>query len=159
VEEGDPVIRYFAYGSNLVVERMRERGAEFLAARPATLRDHALVFDKRSRDGSSRANVSRAADRRVFGVLYDLGAEALEALRQYEGGYDLVDVLVEATRHDGRIEVLPAKTFMARPDRRTDAPPAPRYVDLILQGVEDHQLPEAARREVRRAAGRDPDAG
>jgi cation transport regulator ChaC len=146
------VIRYFAYGSNLVVERMRERGADFAAARPATLRDHRLTFDKRSRDGSGRANVARSAGGRVYGVLYDLSRDALEHLKQFECGYDLVEVVVEAARSDGRPEAVPARMFVARTDRRTDAPPSRSYVELILKGLEDHGLPDAARDEVRRAA-------
>jgi gamma-glutamylcyclotransferase len=145
------VIRYFAYGSNLVMARMRERGAAFDAARPATLRDHRLTFDKRARDGSGRANVARAAGGRVYGVLYELSDAAMEALKPFQSGYDLVDVIVEAARPDGRREAVPARTFVARPERRTDLPPSPSYVALILQGLEDHGLPEAARDEVRRA--------
>jgi hypothetical protein len=148
------VVRYFAYGSNLLVQRMRERGAPFHSARPAVLRDHRLTFGKRARDGSGRANAVRSAGGRVHGVLYELEREALESLTQFQGGYDLVEVLVETVRLDGRLEVLPAKIFMARSDRTTDAPPSRSYLELILQGLEDHGLPAEAREAVRAAAHR-----
>jgi cation transport regulator ChaC len=148
------VIRYFAYGSNLVAERMHERGAPFSAVRQGVLRDHRLVFDKRSADGSARANVERHAGARVHGVVYELPTEGLEALRQFEGGYDLVEGLVESPRPDGGLEVVSVRLFVARPDRRTSAPPLQSYVALILQGLREHQLPEAARLEVERALER-----
>jgi len=148
------VVRYFAYGSNLMVDRMRERGAEFVSARPAVLRDHRLTFDKPARDGSARANVTRALGGRVWGVLYEVSRDGLEALRLFESGYDLVEVLVECTRVDGGVEVLPARTFMVLSDRRTDAPPARSYLSTILEGIRQHDLPEPARDDVERAARR-----
>jgi hypothetical protein len=145
------VIRYFAYGSNLMSERMRERGAEILSARPAVLRDHRLAFDKAGRDGSGRANVVRVLGGQVYGVLYEVTQAGLETLRIFESGYDLVDVLVECARPDGGVEVLAAKTFMARADRRTDAPPSRGYLATVLEGIREHRLPEPARDEVERA--------
>jgi gamma-glutamylcyclotransferase (GGCT)/AIG2-like uncharacterized protein YtfP len=147
------VTRYFAYGSNMVVERMQERGAPFTAARPAVLRGHRLVFDKRGFDGSARANVAPAPGGLVHGVLYDLEAGALEALQGFESGYDLQSVEVEVEGPDGPVRAT-AKTFVARPDRRTSAPPARTYLALIIQGLEEHGLPAAARAEVERAAQR-----
>jgi hypothetical protein len=137
-----------------MAERMRERGAEFLSARPAVLRDHRLAFDKAGRDGTGRANVARALGGQVHGVLYEVMPEGLETLKLFESGYDLVDVLVECGRLDGGVEVLPAKTFVARADRRTDAPPARSYVATILEGMRQHGLPQPARDDVARAADR-----
>ncbi|MBK9518389.1 MAG: gamma-glutamylcyclotransferase [Anaeromyxobacter sp.] len=148
------MIRYFAYGSNLMVDRMRERGAAFSEARPAVLRDHCLVFDKRSADGSARANVERSPGDCVHGVIYRMALDGLEALRQFESGYDLVDRQVEAARPQGGVEALAVKVFVARSDRRTSAPPQRRYVALILQGLAEHGLPEEARHEVERALAR-----
>jgi len=148
------VVRYFAYGSNLMAERMRERGAEFFSARPAVLRDHRLAFDKAGRDGTGRANVTRALGGQVHGVLYELAPDGLDTLRIFESGYDLVDVLVECTRLDGGVEVLSARTFVARASRRTEAPPSRSYVSTILEGMRQHGLPEPARDEVLKAADR-----
>lgn len=145
--------RYFAYGSNLVTERMRERGAPFTAARPALLRGHRLVFDKRGFDGAARANVVPAPDRQVHGVVYELEDGGLEALKGFASGYDLVEAEVEFPGADGAARV-PAWLFVARPDRRTNAPPTRSYVALILQGLEEHDLPGEARAHVEAAAKR-----
>jgi cation transport regulator ChaC len=143
---------YFAYGSNMVVERMRERGVPFISSLPAVLRDQRLVFDKRGRDGSARANVARARGERTFGVLYELAGEALDVLAQFESGYDLVDVAVEVARPDGGVLLVQARTFVARSDRRTAADPTRSYVELILEGAREHGLPEAAKLEILKAA-------
>jgi len=143
---------YFAYGSNMVVERMRERGVPFVTSQPAVLREHRLVFDKRGRDGSARANVARARGERTFGVLYELSGGALDVLSQFESGYDLVDVAVEVARQDGGVQLLQARTFVARPDRKTAADPTRSYVELILEGAREHGLPEEAQLEILKAA-------
>lgn len=148
------MVRYFAYGSNLMADRMRERGAEFVSARPAILRDHRLTFDKAARDGSGRANVVRALGGRVHGVLYEVPRRGMEALRLFEAGYDLVAVLVECTRVDGGVEVLSARTFMASAGRRADQPPTHGYVATILEGMRQHALPEPARDDLERALGK-----
>jgi len=114
---------------------------------------HRLVFDKRGFDGAARANVAPARGERVHGVLYELEEGGLDALKGFESGYDLVDVEVERARPVGTAKV-PAKTFVARPDRRTDAPPTRSYVALVLQGLEEHGLPAEARAQVEQAAGR-----
>lgn len=145
--------RYFAYGDSLVIERMRERGAPFRAARPALLRGHRLAFDKRGFDGSARANVVPDPGGLVHGVVYELEEGGLEALRGFESGYDLVEVQVEVQGGGGQAPVS-ARTFVARPDRRTSAPPARSYLNLVLQGLEEHGLPPSARDEVEQAARR-----
>ena len=126
------------------------------AARPAVLRGWRLSFDKRGFDGSGRANVTAAPDGLVHGVLYDLEPAGLEALKGFETGYDLVEVRVEAALDGEGPAQVPAFVFVARPDRRTRSRPSRAYVALILQGLEEHGLPAAARQAVEQASGGAP---
>jgi len=142
---------YFSYGSNLSLARMRERGLPAAGARPAVLRDHRLVFDKPGRDGAARANVRLAPGGRVHGVVYAISRDDLDRLRQFEGGYDLEEALVEAGRPDGGVDILAVRLFVARGDGRGLAPPSRLYVETILEGIRDHRLPPEAATEVRRA--------
>ena len=65
---------YFAYGSNMDPERVRQRGLAFTRALAAALPGHALVFDKRAArvTGAGHANIRYCPGATVHGVLYVL---------------------------------------------------------------------------------------
>jgi hypothetical protein len=69
--------RYFAYGSNMNPERVRERGLRVMRAEAARLPGFCLVFDKASpaHPGVGHANVVRDRAAVVEGVLYWLADE------------------------------------------------------------------------------------
>jgi len=71
-----PSARYFAYGSNMNPDRVRERGLEVISAEGAILRGYRLNFDKHAaaHEGCGHASVARSADDLVEGVLYLLRA-------------------------------------------------------------------------------------
>ena len=67
-------VRYFAYGSNLVMARLRARVPVFGLIGPARLPAMRLTFDKRGSDGSGKANlVEDAAFRQCENKLVVLG--------------------------------------------------------------------------------------
>ncbi|MDZ7825987.1 MAG: gamma-glutamylcyclotransferase family protein [Gammaproteobacteria bacterium] len=76
------VRHYFAFGSNMNPQRVRDRGLAFDHVSGAVLADAELVFDKRSADHprSGHANVVFRRGGRVEGVLYRL-ADADQILR------------------------------------------------------------------------------
>lgn len=76
------VVHYFAYGSNMNPDRVRERGLEVRDACGACLGGMRLVFDKVSRrhPGVAHANILYAPGQQVHGVLYLL-ANADEILK------------------------------------------------------------------------------
>jgi gamma-glutamylcyclotransferase (GGCT)/AIG2-like uncharacterized protein YtfP len=79
--------RYFAYGSNMNPERVRQRGLLFTRVEGARLRGYALGFGKQSRDhaGSGHAHIERAPDDIVEGVLYLLaGPEEIWKMDPFE---------------------------------------------------------------------------
>ena len=86
---------YFAYGSNMNPERVRERGIGFDQVLPGTLPNMRLTFDKRSRHqaGAGHANIRFAPGEFVAGVLYRLTPPE-EILR--------MDPFEVAPRHYGR---------------------------------------------------------
>lgn len=133
------MIRYFAYGLHLTGRSPRSLGAGLLSARPAVLRDHRMT--------SGHASVRRALGGQVHGVLYELSRADLEALGPADPDTELADVLVECTRLDGGVEVLAARTPMARADRADELPPlphqgAPGRPGAGLAGSHRHGLPE-----------------
>lgn len=74
--------RYFAYGSNMNPERVRQRGLVVVRAEGARLPGFRLLFDKHApaHAGTGHANVARDPGSVVEGVLYWL-ADAAEILK------------------------------------------------------------------------------
>lgn len=79
---------YFAYGSNLSLNRIDSRvGSFFNPVRPGTphiLRDYRLVFNCGS---MCYANIEEAPGEEVHGLLYDLNASQMASLDRYEAFY------------------------------------------------------------------------
>jgi gamma-glutamylcyclotransferase len=91
---------YFAYGSNMSIERITQRIPGIRAVSGATLQGHALRFHKLGRDGSGKCDVVRADSLGavVHGVLYELAERDLAELDRFEGcgkGYERITVTVE----------------------------------------------------------------
>ena len=150
---------YFAYGSNMLSERLAARcpGARPLGA--AVAPGFSLAFCKRGRDGSGKATLVKAEGRGrpVYGVLFRIGDEERALLDKAEGGYRRDDAF-PVLRHDDGTEVQ-AMTYIARPDvREHGLVPFDWYRALVVAGAIQHQLPEAHIRWLRGTAAQpDPD--
>ncbi len=127
---------YFAYGSNLKLERLTGRVGEVGLAGIAALPDHRLSFAKRGTDGSGKACCEAAAGERVWGALYELSDAQLAALDSFEWGYSHAMVSVE--RAEGG--AVAALTYHA--ERFTDEPvPFDWYKQLLVEGAREHGMP------------------
>ena len=142
---------YFAYGSNLDLDQMRERLPDVRVVGLAALRDHRLTFPLYfERWGGGTAGVTHAHGGTVWGVLYEMSETDLAALDAHEGWkgpgdhhnlYDRDLATVELTRpDDGSVpRRVRAYTYFAR----TLNPSAPSrfYLDTMLKGARYHRLP------------------
>jgi cation transport regulator ChaC len=137
---------YFAYGSNMASARLRERAASARPLGAARLRGFAWRCNKRSVDGTAKANLVRAPDEETWGVLYELRAQELDALDRAEGGYERV--LVEVWQDD---RVRPAYTYVSG-GAGAAAAPATWYLALVAAGAREHALPLAWIAALERAA-------
>src|SRR4030081_95179 len=75
-----PRVRYFAYGSNMLTARLRERVPSAAAIGIGKLVAHALRWDKRSWQGGSGKCDAEATSRNddvVWGVLFELDPERI----------------------------------------------------------------------------------
>ena len=77
-------MEYFAYGSNMNPERMKQRIGWSPPSRGAVLQDYQLMFDKQSNDGG-KANIRPLKGEAVEGVLYQLAEKDLLSLDGFEG--------------------------------------------------------------------------
>lgn len=128
---------YFAYGSNLVLERLRKRVGPVQVIGVAHLRGFRLSLDKRGKDGSGKANLHADAAHDVWGVLYELDAQAWTRLDASEPGYDRIAVQVACGD-----ALHAAQTYQSQ--RLTEDPVAfAWYKRLIVDGARAHGLPDA----------------
>jgi cation transport regulator ChaC len=139
---------YFAYGSNLKDKECRRTAPTAEAYAVAFLPSYRLEFTKHSttRNGDA-ATIEKDPTSMVWGYVYRISDEDREALRKREGGYAEVTMtvyLMPPTADDDPT-AQEAFTFIANQECSEQCgPPAP-YLELIIQGSEERELPEAYR--------------
>lgn len=143
---------YFAYGSNMNPEQIRERCPGHRVIGLARLDDFELSFPLYSnRWNSGVASVQMHHGGAVWGVLYELDDDDMAALDRFEGFqgpgdqhnvYDREPVNVELVRpDDGSFpRRVRAHVYVARPSNAS--PPTRAYLDVVLSGARHHALPE-----------------
>lgn len=132
---------YFAYGSNMLEERLQARCPSATCRGVGSLEDHTLVFPRRSEVlKCGVAGVQAATGERVFGVVYHLSAADLRRLDQFEGtssgAYqrEEVDILLP----DGSTQR--AFVYIATDTGRRYRP-SREYLGFLIEGAEEHNLP------------------
>ncbi|MDQ6630530.1 MAG: gamma-glutamylcyclotransferase [Verrucomicrobiota bacterium] len=146
-----PKVFYFAYGRNLNRQILKQRAGRWVWAQSAAVADFKVVFDKQGLDGT-KANLSESPNTNVWGVCYELdaleGELGFENLKQSEAGYEIRDVLVSFPPIK---EQFIAKTFIAIESVKSQRP-SRDYLDDILTGAKDWQLPKEYIEQLKRAA-------
>lgn len=132
------IARYFAYGSNMNPERVRERGIVFGAALGARLDGYRLAFNKSSsrHPGVGHANIVFDPEAVVEGVLYWLdGPAEIQKMDSFEStpiNYSR-DIIEVATEHG----VESTWTYFANPAvLAADLKPPRAYLNHLLAGRE-----------------------
>ncbi|MER8472747.1 gamma-glutamylcyclotransferase [Mesorhizobium sp. M1328] len=139
---GTKTITAFAYGSNMLTARLRERCPSARPLGVAELRGYELRWHKRSRkDGSSKCDViqSTSAGASVFGVLYEIAVSEKADLDRAEGlrsGYDEAEVKLHTAGGE-----IAAVAYVAT-DIDPDLKPYSWYHAFVLAGAREHRLPE-----------------
>ncbi len=130
------VVHYFAYGSNMNPERVRERGLDVLHCEGAAIHGFALRFDKVSKihPDCAHANIVFSASGLVEGVLYELAsADEISKMDRFESApvnYGRDVVMVHASER-----LVPAWTYFAnRHARREGLLPPTSYMRHLLAG-------------------------
>jgi gamma-glutamylcyclotransferase len=128
----------FAYGSNLLLSRIRERVPGVQLVGTAVLAHHQLRWHKRGQDGSGKCDVVARRGFEVHGVLYEVPPDEKPGLDLAEGlghGYDERRVTVRCGGDD-----LVCTLYQAT---QVDLALAPYswYKALVLAGARQHALP------------------
>lgn len=132
---------YFAYGSNMLAERLRDRVPSAEPVTTARLPGYGLRFHKRSQDGSAKCNVIEVDDEStVHGVFFSFATDDLSALDEAENrgyGYERCRVHPQTDA-----ESFEAFAYVAQPAYVDDAlHPYGWYQALAAAGAAQHDLP------------------
>lgn len=140
-----PRVRYFAYGSNMLTDRLRERVPSATAIGIGQLPGHALRWDKRSgRDGSGKcdAEATSQKDDVVWGVLFEFDPQEKPLLDRAEGvGAGYVEKTVNVLTEEGPVTAV---TYCAT-DKDPTLRPYHWYKALVIAGAREHGLPASYR--------------
>ncbi len=131
--------KVFAYGSNMCSGRFRAYGVSPLGeGRAALLPAYRLVFNKRSQDGSGKANVEPHEPSHVWGVLHTIPDLDLQTLDQGEGaGYNRVRMPVRMNDAD----ITEAWVYLAsRPSNDAALRPYTWYMRFLVEGAREHSI-------------------
>ncbi|HAV61952.1 MAG TPA: gamma-glutamylcyclotransferase [Verrucomicrobiales bacterium] len=134
---------YFAYGSNLLEERLKLHvpDARFVAV--GRLPGWRRMFHLRSQDGSAKCDLVRCPDESspIEGALYECSAKGREALDVWEGlgsMYRLEEVRIESELGEQMAFFYAGSESFVDPERR----PYDWYLASIVAGARRHRLTE-----------------
>ncbi len=145
---------YFAYGSNMSRMRVTER---IPGARPrgaAWMENRRLSFNKPGRDGTGKANLIEHPGSHVWGVVYELDADAWDVLDRFESGYSRLIVEVRSgwnaagVRRRRDASCFEVQTYLWSGEEGAEAEgdaltsPASWYLDHLREGAREHGLPD-----------------
>ncbi len=135
-------MKYFAYGSNMSIARLRERTPSAKRVGTFILTGHELCFHKLANDGSGKCDAYQTNDplSQVHGALFDIDEQEKPALDLAESlglGYDekWVTVTSESGEQFAAITYYAIKTAPA-------LKPFSWYLNHVVIGAHESQLPE-----------------
>ena len=130
---------YFAYGSNMLRQRLHARVGTLTELGAVCLARFRLTFSKRGNDGSGKCTLAvGGADDIVWGVAFELSVQQKQLLDRFEGpAYEVHEVFPALGQRR-----LSAFTYISRPPHIDAAcRPFPWYKNLVLAGALQSGLP------------------
>ena len=132
--EGIPDMKfYFAYGSNLWVEQMRDRCPNHRLVGFGVLKGYRWIISSRG-----YANIVKSSQSEVMGTIYEISESDESSLDRYEGvSYDLYRKETLDIEFDG----LYMACLVYIDPIEDEGKPKPYYINCINRGIEDAGLP------------------
>jgi gamma-glutamylcyclotransferase len=136
-------MKIFCYGSNMSSERITERCSSSRFISRASVIGWKLLFNKRSKDGSGKANLVYTGDESlVWGVIFDITEDQKPILDKFEGlgwGYDELKLKVISDLG----EEIECVCYIATDGKYLDnnLKPFDWYKEWCLKGAKQHNLP------------------
>ncbi|WP_444944106.1 gamma-glutamylcyclotransferase family protein [Microbulbifer sp. ZKSA006] len=134
-------MRYFAYGSNMSLPRLKKRVPSAVRIGMFTLAEHSLRFHKVSKDGSGKCDALFTQDSKdcVIGALFEISDKEKGALDKVEGlGYGYKEKRVRVT--DVKGNSLEAVTYYAA-NTDPSLQPYSWYLYHVIYGAKETGIP------------------
>ena len=135
---------YFAYGSNMLLERLQKRCKTACFLGVAVAHGYTLDFSKKSKDdGSGKATIAKTGnDTALYGALFEIDLNECPSLDRSEGSdYDRKDEFV--VRRVDNDKELTVTTYIAKHDAmEKNLMPYDWYKQLIVAGAWQGKLPD-----------------
>ena len=154
---------YFAYGSNVLTERLQTRCLSARVHGLAVATGYSLEVIKRSKDKSGKATLVKSTQpgvkstqpgQQVFGVLFEIENGDRSALDKAEGkgsGYDRIDDFIVNMLPD--MTQAQVTTYLASCSAVDDGlKPYDWYLALVIAGALQHNLPHTRIARLRKVA-------
>ncbi len=147
-------MKIFAYGSNMNVNRLKQRVPSAVKVCNASLPGYKFSFNKRSNDGSGKGNIQQTNidGDTVVGVVFEINEAEKPALDAVEGlgsGYN--QAVVDLRDENG--ETFQAQVYIADESAVDNTLlPYDWYKDFVVTGAEQNDLPPEYVENIRKAA-------
>jgi cation transport regulator ChaC len=129
-------MKYFAYGSNMDQDRMKQRNIRFSKREHAILKGYRLEFNKIASGNEGYANIVKDTNGIVEGILYEIEEEDIRKLDRYEGcpnHYYRITVNVELDNG----QIVEASTYIANQSMiKEGLKPRKSYLEHLLKGCD-----------------------
>ena len=138
-------MHYFAYGSNMLKNRLENQGnrvtpkiGSVIDKRAAKLSGYKIVFNKLSTDKSGKTNIIQDEVAIVWGVIYELTNDQIKRLDQIEKGYKRISIVVDHNNEQAEVD-----TYLATEDSvQENLFPTTEYLKFLIQGAKEHDFPQ-----------------
>jgi Gamma-glutamyl cyclotransferase, AIG2-like len=132
---------YFAYGSNMLAERLRARCPSARPLGMAIAPGWRLVFTQKGGDGSAKATLEPAADHTVHGALFEIDLNerpALDVAEDASVSYERIDEF-EVFANGAPLRLT---TYVGLLPVENGVLPYDWYRALCMAGARQHHLPQ-----------------
>ncbi|MBN1294614.1 MAG: gamma-glutamylcyclotransferase [Candidatus Latescibacteria bacterium] len=130
-------VLYFAYGSNMLITRLRSRISSAKLIDIGFLNGYKVLFNKCSKDGSGKANLIESPGDVTWGVIYEIDEQDTNKLDIFEGGYNR-----EIFQICNKENIAVSAFVYLSSDLTNDERAYEWYKEIILKGARENNLPK-----------------
>jgi hypothetical protein len=137
---------YFIYGSNLyeeqLVKRLNDINEVYLQKQRCSLNNYHFIYNKKSKDGSSKGNLIKMENCIVQGIAILILENKLDKfIEEWEHGYLKEEVYIQTEENYNKKDRLTFKAYTCISNKTASSPPSKEYVSMIIKGANENNLP------------------